>query len=250
MSVSQIIVTGGRMTAEFIGAVFAADFVAGFIHWAEDAYGYENTPILGKWVVEANVLHHREPRAFVKKNWLQSSWDITLASALIVLVAWLTGHLHWPVLVFAVLTANANEIHKWAHRTPRENGKIITWLQRMRLVQTVRHHAKHHTNPKDSNYCTVTNYLNPVLDGINFWEGLETIILHTVGLRRRIDPTVKPRVVKVSGILPGHGATQVRKCSGHCGRERICGNVSCPAFALRQQASDRALAQSASGKGG
>ena len=40
---------------------------------------------------------------------------------------------------------------------------MITFLQRIGVLQTARHHALHHTDPKNSHYCTVTNVLNPVL---------------------------------------------------------------------------------------
>jgi plasmanylethanolamine desaturase len=251
MTANHLLLMYGKITLEFVAAVFAADFAAGFIHWLEDAYGREDIPVIGKWIVEANVLHHREPRAFAQKNWWQSNWDLTIAASLIVLAAWHFGFLHWPLLVFAVLSANANEIHKWEHRSPRENGKIITFLQHARLLQTVRHHAKHHTNPKDSNYCTITNFLNPVLDGVRFWEGLEWIVLHATGLRRRVDPTVpKPRTMPAISIIPTNATAPIRKCSGHCGRQRLCGNVACPAFALRRQAGNRPLAQAAGSERG
>ena len=35
---------------KFVGTVLAADFVAGLVHWLEDAYVRENTPIIGKFV--------------------------------------------------------------------------------------------------------------------------------------------------------------------------------------------------------
>lgn len=211
------------IASQFVLVVLLADFASGLIHWAEDAYGEEDTPIIGPWVTQANVLHHRQPRAFLQKNWWQSSWDLLLFNSLLVLAAWFTGHLTWHVWLFAALGANANQIHKWAHRTPRENGRLVTLLQRCRLIQTTRHHARHHTNPKNSNYCTITDFLNPVLDGGHFWEGIEYVLLGTLGLRRRIDPTVKPRkpapapsrqsvTISLSQII-GPCALAMRDCS-------------------------------------
>jgi ubiquitin-conjugating enzyme E2 variant len=164
-----IAINGFKIVCEFMLTVLLADFASGLIHWFEDAYCREDMPIIGPWIAAPNVLHHHKPREFTKKNWWQSSWDLLLLMTLVLFAAWLTHRLTWEVYVLAILAANSNEIHKWAHRTPRENGRIITFLQRARLVQTVRHHARHHTNPKESNYCVVTNILNPVLDGIRFW---------------------------------------------------------------------------------
>jgi hypothetical protein len=34
----------------------------------------------------------------------------------------------------------------------------------------------HHKRPYGVRYCTTTNYLNPLLDAIGFWRGLEWLI--------------------------------------------------------------------------
>ncbi|HTB63826.1 MAG TPA: fatty acid desaturase CarF family protein [Opitutales bacterium] len=179
---------------KILATVLAADFVAGFVHWLEDAYAREDTPILGPLVARANIIHHHYPRHFTRLSWWQSSWDLLCLCALLVLAAWATGLLTWEVWLFAMLTTNANQIHKWAHRTRKENGPVISFLQDIHLVQTPRHHALHHTNPKECHYCTTTNLLNPILDGLRFWEGLECLLENLLGIHRRVDTSV-----------PGHG---------------------------------------------
>ncbi len=37
----------------------------------------------------------------------------------------------------------------------------------------------------------MTNVLNPVLDGIRFWDGLEWALARTVGMQRRPDTSVR-----------------------------------------------------------
>jgi ubiquitin-conjugating enzyme E2 variant len=101
------------------------------------------------------------------------------------------GLLTWQVWLFALLTANANEFHKWEHRTRKENGRIISFLQDIRLLQGAKHHARHHTDPKNSHYCTVTNLMNPVLDRVRFWDGLEWLLAKTIQLKRRPDTSVR-----------------------------------------------------------
>ena len=176
---------------KFVATVFLADFVAGLIHWLEDAYVREDTPLIGKRIARPNIVHHHFPRYMVRHTWLQTSWDLALASAALVIVAWLAGLLTWEVWLFAILSANANELHKWEHRTRKENGRLISFLQDIRLLQTARHHARHHTDPKNSHYCTITNVLNPVLDGVRFWDGLEWLLARTIGLVRREDSSVR-----------------------------------------------------------
>lgn len=83
---------------EILAVVLLADFFAGFIHWAEDAYAREDMPIIGPLVAAPNVLHHKQPRAFLKKNWFQSSWDLLLGGALLVGAAAALGVLTWHVL--------------------------------------------------------------------------------------------------------------------------------------------------------
>ncbi len=136
-------------------------------------------------------LDHHYPRFMTKLNWWQSSWDLCVLSALLVLIAWLCGALTWQVWLFAILAANANQLHKWTHRTRTENGPVISFLQDIRVLQTARHHARHHTDPKNSHYCTMTNVLNPVLDGVRFWDGMEWALARTTGLQRRPDTSVR-----------------------------------------------------------
>jgi ubiquitin-conjugating enzyme E2 variant len=176
---------------KFVATVLAADFVAGMVHWLEDAYVREDTPIIGKYVARPNIVHHHYPRYMVRHGWWQTSFDLVLTSTAMVIGAWLTGLLSWEVWLFAILSANANEFHKWEHRTRKENGPVISFLQDIRILQTAKHHARHHTDPKNSHYCTITNFLNPVLDGMNFWNGLEWALAKTVGLNRREDTSIR-----------------------------------------------------------
>lgn len=172
-------------------AVLAADFVSGAVHWAEDAYARNDTPIVGKLLAEANIEHHIRPRAFVDRGWLESSWDLlAIGCAVIAAACWL-DRLTWPVWVFVICAVNANQVHKWAHSSPRENGALVTFLQKTGLLQTQRHHAQHHRGMKDTHYCAVTNVLNPVLDELGFWHRLERGIEGVLGLKRRPDPTVQ-----------------------------------------------------------
>lgn len=173
-----------------IGAVLAADFAAGFVHWVEDAYVREDTPLVGRRIGRPNVIHHHFPRYMTRNNWWQSSWDLCLGAAGVVVGARLMGKLTWPVWLFALVSANANEIHKWSHRTRRENGRFISFLQDIRLLQTPQHHVIHHTNPKEVHYCPVTNFVNPLLDRIHFWSALEWLLARTLGLRRRPDTSL------------------------------------------------------------
>src|ERR1700722_6471337 len=179
------------LLVKIMATVLAADFVAGLIHWLEDAYVREDTPLIGKRIARPNIVHHHYPRYMVRHNWWKTSWDLMLVSAALVMAAWFADLLTWEVWLFAILSANANELHKWEHRTRKENGRLISFLQDIRVLQTAKHHARHHTDPKESHYCTITNFLNSVLDGMNFWNGVEWALARTVGLNRREDTSIR-----------------------------------------------------------
>jgi len=170
-----------------------ADFLSGLFHWLEDAYGREDWPITGRLVTTPNILHHHEPRHFTRNGWFESSWLLLCLGLVALGVAWVCGWLTWEAWLVVILGINANQIHKWAHRTTAENGPVIALLQHIRLVQTPGHHALHHTDPKNSHYCVLTNVLNPILDGVRLWDCLEWVISCAFGIRRRIDASVSVR---------------------------------------------------------
>ncbi len=156
-------------------AVILADFFSGLIHWLEDIYAKPGMPFIHQIAVE-NELHHEKPRAFLEKNWWQSSWDSVLAASALLVGSWLLGVLNWPLVVFAILAANANQLHKWTHQNTQEKPKVVSLLQKWKVLQTCRHHAKHHSGEKNTHYCVITNLLNPALEKVNFWRRLENLI--------------------------------------------------------------------------
>ena len=176
---------------QFFGCILLADLLSGFFHWLEDAYGGPDWPITGRWITRPNILHHRDARYFTRHSWLQSA-DVLLVMGGVTLVAcYYLDCLNWMVWLIVLLGVNANEFHKWAHRSKAENGRFITFLHTLRLLQTPAHHAHHHRGGKNTHYCVVTNSLNPIVDAIRLWDLLEWAIFHLTGLKRRRDDTVK-----------------------------------------------------------
>jgi ubiquitin-conjugating enzyme E2 variant len=143
--------------------------------------------VLGSLVARPNILHHYVPRHFIRKTWWESCWDqLLLAAGAVALAAW-AGWFGWQVVLFAVLVGNANQIHKWAHRSRRENGPVISLLQDLKIIQGMRHHAIHHTDPKSTHYCVITEHLNPLLERLRFWTRIECALWRWFHVRRRID---------------------------------------------------------------
>lgn len=173
-----------------VGIVLLIDFISGFFHWLEDAYGNEDWPIIGEQITKPNILHHHDPRYFTRYSWLYSARVLLPMGAIVVLAAYQFNFLNWMTILFVLIGINANEIHKWAHRSKKENGKVITALQRAGLLQSPKQHMQHHVGTKDTHYCVITDYLNPVLEAIHLWEGIEWVIERTLGVKRRPDHSV------------------------------------------------------------
>ena len=171
---------------EVVLSLLAVDFVSGLVHWAEDTFGTEATPLVGAWIVAPNALHHEDGAAFTGKSWLASSWDLALAAGLLVAAAVAGGWFGPGVAIFVLAGANANQVHKWCH-APARAPRLVHAAWRLRLLQGPRHHARHHAGAKNEAYCVVTPYLNPLLDALGFWRALERRIVPWTGATRRAD---------------------------------------------------------------
>jgi hypothetical protein len=170
-----------------LAVVVLADFVAGVVHWLEDAYGSVDTPVVGPLLIKPNIVHHHHPRHFTRLTWWQSSWDLLLVGAAILgVAAWLDA-LTWHVVLFVFISINANQVHKWSHMSRAEVGPVVAFLQDCRILLTPHQHALHHTDPKNTYYCPVTNLVNPVLEALRFWERLEAVVAAVTGVTHRHD---------------------------------------------------------------
>jgi len=163
------------------------DLVSGVVHWAEDTFWTVETPVLGPVFVAPNLLHHEQPAAFVKFSYWHSNGQLLKVAALLVVAAALLAQLTWPVALFAFVGGHANQIHKWAHLPRRKVPLLVRGLQRARLLQSVAHHNRHHGGARNTHYCTVTPLLNPLLDRLGVWRGLERVLATPRNSPRRTD---------------------------------------------------------------
>ncbi|MGD2132363.1 MAG: fatty acid desaturase CarF family protein [Maricaulaceae bacterium] len=177
---------------QVLAGLLIADFVSGLVHWLEDNYGEPDWPIVGG-AVASTMRHHENPRRMLGVSYLVRNGPTMLVTALCAVPVLAIFGIN-PVTMTALLVGFfANETHAWAHRTPEENGPVITALQKTGLVISFRHHAAHHRHGKDSRYCAVTCLLNPALDRIGFWRGLELAIWRVFKVEPRFDPTVRDK---------------------------------------------------------
>ena len=155
----------------------AADLLAGFWHWWEDRYADTRWPVIGDWIAKPNQLHHEQPLAFLDQGYWSRNWTTLIPAGIAFLLT-----VPDPICGVFAFVSQANEIHAWAH----SKGKVASWieaLQSIGLLQSPKHHAQHHIEPFESRYCVMTDWLNPILDRIDFWRRLEEIIWRVFAIR-------------------------------------------------------------------
>ena len=154
----------------------ASDFLTGLVHWWQDTYGNPTWPIIGKYVVKPNLKHHHNPRAMITVSyWNRAGASIVTAILIIVALLFFNAD-SWQIILLFAFSSQGNEIHAMAHRTNRENGKVIMFLQKIGIIQRRKTHGWHHKAPYDTNFCVMTEYLNPTLNRLQFFDRLEKLV--------------------------------------------------------------------------
>ncbi len=152
-----------------------ADLFSGIFHWLEDRVLRTDTPILGRAVVIPNRVHHTDPLAFTYSGFVSRNEWLWVVVALVSIPLWFAGV---PVALWAAMTLGGlvvNEVHRLAHR-PVLAGPMVKTLQEIGIFQSPRHHTGHHRAPTDTRYCILTDWLNPALDRLGVWIGLERFL--------------------------------------------------------------------------
>ncbi|MEO0816502.1 MAG: fatty acid desaturase CarF family protein [Pseudomonadota bacterium] len=178
--------------SQVVAGWLVADFLSGVIHWSEDRYGSPKWPVFGG-AIRDTIRHHRKPRGFLGKPVWARSWRVFVIGGLGFVVFLAFGILNPFTITLCIAAAISNEIHAAAHASPRENGPVLTWLQRMGIIQSHAHHAAHHRDLKNINYCTITNWVNPLLERVRFWRRVEVLVRLWARQRPRPDPVVRRR---------------------------------------------------------
>jgi len=183
---AAIVFTLANSLALFLLQIFSlwllADFITGVIHWWEDTYGNPQWPLLGKFVVEPNIVHHTQPTKLLEGTY----WDRTntsyIGAGIIGLVLWCLGVHAWQMIVLLFFCAQGNQIHALSHRSDVANGKFVLFLQKIGIFQSRKTHRWHHKAPYETNFCIMSEFLNPILNKLEFWEELEQFILEVYSI--------------------------------------------------------------------
>ena len=154
----------------------AADFITGVIHWWEDAYGNPNWPIIGKYIVEPNLIHHKQPTKLLEGSYWNRINTSFFAAAIIGGILWLVGLYSWQMIVCLLFCVQGNEVHSMSHRPDKASNTVVRFLQKTGLLQSKRMHRWHHRAPYETNFCIMSDFTNPILNAIGFWRKLEWLI--------------------------------------------------------------------------
>ena len=158
----------GRMEVEFI--LFAAicgwllaDLFSGLVHWALDTFGSARTPIVGPAIIRPFREHHAEPEAMTRHDFIEVNGASCLGCLPLLAASFLVeGFVHALLLCTCVGILFTNQCHKWAHA--EERSFLIEKLQTLGIVLRPAEHAKHHTPPYNTHFCTASGWLNGPLN--------------------------------------------------------------------------------------
>jgi ubiquitin-conjugating enzyme E2 variant len=174
-----------QLCTGIILAVLLADFITGVIHWWEDTYGDPDWKIIGRWVIEPNIIHHQDPLFVTRGSFWSRNYQTMIPAFAITLSSWWSEGPWWLTLATFIAGFGA-EIHVWSHRPRRDNYWAVNLLHDMCLIQTPRYHSMHHHSPFSTHFCAITNILNPVLEITRFWTAVEHC-LSCIGIKKNME---------------------------------------------------------------
>jgi plasmanylethanolamine desaturase len=161
-----------------------ADFITGVVHWYEEKY--MEGPYRFNWVqtmYEDNQLHHTKPTAICQYSWWgNSKISVIFAAPVAATLFYFDFHIILWLGVF--FTSFGNLVHRWAHDPYVKIPWFAKVMQKTGLFITANHHDGHHRHDgvlidKEAStirYCPMTNWVNPVLDYLEFWAIIEDIL--------------------------------------------------------------------------
>jgi hypothetical protein len=142
-----------------------ADLFSGLVHWALDTFGSVRTPFVGPAIIRPFREHHADPAGMTRHDFIEVNGASCLGCLPLLFLALLLDGFPHALTVFTCLgVLFTNQCHKWAHTPSEQNNFLIKKLQKFRLVLRPAEHAKHHTPPYNSHFCTASGWLNRPLN--------------------------------------------------------------------------------------
>jgi hypothetical protein len=142
-----------------------ADLFSGLVHWALDTYGSVRTPVVGPAIIRPFREHHADPQGMTRHDFFEVNGASCLGCLPLLVLSFFTdGFWHALLVSTCVGILFTNQCHKWAHVPSEKNAFPIRQLQKLGLLLKPSEHAKHHTPPYNSHFCTANGWLNGPLN--------------------------------------------------------------------------------------
>ena len=142
-----------------------ADLFSGVVHWALDSFGSVRTPIFGPAFIRPFREHHADPAGMTHHDFIEVNGASCLGCLpLLVLSLFTDGFVHAVLLCTCLGFLFTNQCHKWAHAVAPH--PVVRSMQNLGLILGAKEHAKHHTPPYNSHFCTASGWLNRPLNAL------------------------------------------------------------------------------------
>lgn len=150
--------------------ILLADFATGMFHFYVDQYAQMNPRYFAS-PINGLLIHHEFPLKMVELSYWNLTKGIYIVGGLLFVFSLFIGF-SWELLLFVIIGAQANLIHKWSHQESSQRPWFALLLQKCHIIQDTAHHLRHHNGTYDHYYCVMTVVCNPVLEKIKFWKGV------------------------------------------------------------------------------
>jgi ubiquitin-conjugating enzyme E2 variant len=170
------------LPAFFLGYLFA-DLISGTAHWFCDTFFAEDTPAIGKTVIQPFRDHHVHPQRITGYRFIeQDTTNFFLLLLPLAVAFWLgapqpgsVGALFWCCCLQGLATGSfgTNLFHKWAHE--RKPPVVVRRLQRSGLILEPERHQRHHRD-YSRGFCVTSGWMNPLLDALRFFPRVELVV--------------------------------------------------------------------------
>lgn len=167
----------------FVVGYLLADLMSGVAHWFCDTFFDEETPIIGKRLIQPFRDHHVHPGRITGYRFIeQDTANFFLMLVPLAVAFWLGAPRPGSVAAlagwccFLGLAGGSfctNLFHKWAHMP--QPPTTARWLQASGLILDAERHRHHHRD-HSRGFCVTSGWMNPVLDTMRFFPRLERVV--------------------------------------------------------------------------
>ena len=174
---------GLLLTLAILPGYLFADFASGLVHWFCDTFFEEETPLLGKLLIQPFREHHRDPEAMTRHGFFELNGNNCLAMIPLLFIAWwiegpiagsAISQFAYSFLFTVALTIFAtNQFHQWAHA--QEPPAVARWLQRSGIILRPERHERHHRD-FSREFCMTSGWMNLLLDALQFFPRITFVV--------------------------------------------------------------------------